>query len=106
MRDPQAHPDTVSLASMPAWLLQLITASAHRADGASREGDTPIPEGQRNNALFRLAKTLCRSGIGQEAIAAAMLLENERQCKPPLGEDEVLGIAANAVRYEPGAIDR
>jgi hypothetical protein len=42
-----------------------------------------------------------RRGFSEEAIAAALLVENEARCEPPLDEEEVRGIAASVARYAP-----
>lgn len=38
-------------------------------------------------------------GQGGESIVAALLVENERRCNPPLPEDEVRKIAASVAQY-------
>jgi putative DNA primase/helicase len=43
-------------------------------------------------------------GFSQGAIIAALLMENEQRCNPPLTEEEVLGIADSITRYEPGVL--
>jgi hypothetical protein len=60
-----------------------------------------IPQGQRNAALASLAGAMRRRGASEEAIAAALLVENQRRCDPPLSETEVRGIAKRIGRYAP-----
>jgi hypothetical protein len=60
-----------------------------------------IPQGERNNTLTSFAGTMRRRGMSQGAIEAALLAENTRRCDPPLGEDEVKGIAASVSHYPP-----
>ena len=64
----------------------------------------PIPEiisdGQRNAILTSLAGTMRRRGASQGAIEKA-LLEQNKQCSPPIDEEEVLRIAKSISRYEP-----
>ena len=59
----------------------------------------PIREGERNSTLAPLAGTLRCPGMTAEAIAAALLVENERRCDPPLPDDEVRKIARSIARY-------
>lgn len=65
----------------------------------------PIPERieerTRNDTLASMAGTMRRRGIGQEAILAALLEENNLKCKPPLPDEEVRQIAASISRYQP-----
>lgn len=65
--------------------------------------DGDIPSGQRNNALTSLAGTMRNRGMGEEAILAALLVENAKRCNPPLDESDVHTIAASVARYAPGA---
>jgi len=56
----------------------------------------PIPEGTRNDSLFRLGVRLARWGgrwFTPERVEEYLLSENERRCLPPLGEPEVRQIA-------------
>ena len=61
-----------------------------------------IPEGRRNDTLFRRACSMRAQGFDEEAILAAILNINRTQCDPPLPENEVRRIAKSASRYEPG----
>ena len=60
-----------------------------------------IPEGQRNDFLFKLAAAMRRYGCNQGTIEAALLSDNAQRCDPPLLDDEVKNIAASASRYKP-----
>jgi hypothetical protein len=61
-----------------------------------------IPEGRRNDSVFRRACSMRAQGFDEESILAAILTINRRQCDPPLPEDEVRRIARSASRYDPG----
>lgn len=61
-----------------------------------------IHEGKRNTTLTSLAGKLRRDSLGEESICAALLLENEQRCEPPLEANEVRAIARSISRYEPG----
>ena len=61
-----------------------------------------IPEGQRNDRLFRLGCALVHYHASPAAIRAALLAENAARCAPPLLEEEVARIVASATRYAPG----
>ena len=61
-----------------------------------------IPEGQRNDELFRLGLTLWRQGVTEETLVTALLSDNEKRCDPPLPEEEVKRIARSIARYPQG----
>jgi hypothetical protein len=62
-----------------------------------------IPKGERNDTLTSLGGSMRRRGMGEAAIAAALLVENANRCTPPLDEGEVRGIAKSVSSYEPEA---
>lgn len=98
-----AHPDDMPLASMPEWLIALITkaqAKQQSIDGQATGGDR-IADGQRNSTLASLAGSMRRRGFGPDAIESALLIENQSRCDPPLPESEVKVIARSVARYEP-----
>jgi hypothetical protein len=61
----------------------------------------PVPEGRRHDHLVSLAGRLRASGLSPESIEAALFIENERRCDPPLPEDEVRRIARSMNLYPP-----
>jgi putative DNA primase/helicase len=63
----------------------------------------PVDEGSRNAHLLSLAGSMRRKGLGEEAIRAALLEENQGRCQPALTEHEVAGIARSVARYSPGS---
>ena len=84
----------------------------HRHDGewngdGHRQPLTPlptqIPEGQRNDTLFRLGAALRHYAASAAAIQAALHAENAARCAPPLPDDEVDRIVASVTRYPPAA---
>ena len=98
------NPDLI--ADIPDFILDAL---AERADGKSSpaisvEGDT-IPEGSRNDRLFRLAAALRHKGLSADAIEAALMAENMEKCIPPLPDDEVKSIAKSAGRYPAGTLE-
>lgn len=48
-----------------------------------------IPEGKRNDTMFRLACSLQSKGLSDSAILAALDADNKAKCKPPLNESEL-----------------
>lgn len=93
-------PFKTDLAPLPQVILGLV-ARRLKSDRTARGEGEPIPQGQRNNRLAAIAGAMRRQGMGQTEIEAAILTVNESQCKPPLPEREVLGIARSVGRYKP-----
>lgn len=65
---------------------------------ADNDPDT-IPQGKRDDTLTRLAGQLRRIGLPAETIVAALRVENQRRCKPPLSDFEITKIARSIGRY-------
>ncbi|MFC2040430.1 bifunctional DNA primase/polymerase [Chloroflexota bacterium] len=91
--------DDAEIAPVPNWLIDLATKKLVKAE-ATPESLT-IPEGQRNHTLTSQAGTMRWRGMPQEAIEAALLEVNIRQCQPSLPESEVRTIAQSISRYPP-----
>jgi P4 family phage/plasmid primase-like protien len=92
-------PGTVLLSRIPSqWLSQSPTILAQKiASSSTPEGQHS--EGSRNNFLASIAGTLVNGGSSPEAVLAALIIENQRACRPPLAEAEVQQIAASISRY-------
>ena len=67
----------------------------------SPTGINPISEGQRNDTLARDAGAMRRRGLSPGAIMAALMVNNQERCSPPLPESEVKQIAYSVGRYAP-----
>lgn len=100
-----AHtPANTALAPLPDWLHSLMLEGRKTASEPRREANTQkVPEGGRNDALYRLACSLRSKGLGEAGITAALLEENRERCIPPLPAAEVEKIAKSAGRYERGS---
>lgn len=62
-----------------------------------------IPDGKRNETIYKLACSLQSRGLGDGSILAACLSENEAKCNPPLSDAEVGKIVDSALRHEKGS---
>jgi putative DNA primase/helicase len=60
----------------------------------------PIPEGHRNDTLFRLACALRRHGATTAEVYEWLVVNNSR-CRPPLDDAELAEIARSVSRYPP-----
>jgi hypothetical protein len=92
----------------------LTTIADHQADiealvanldeGRLLSAYTPIPDiipqGQRHNTLMSLAGTMWKRGMAVEAIEAALLITDARQCDPPHGTEHVHKIVESMRRWQ------
>lgn len=92
-------------ADCPAWLKALVCAQPPTVESTTTEADgNPIPSGQRNATLARLAGAMRRVGMGRAEIVAALHVCNTSRCRPPLPPAEVDRIGASVARYAPDMI--
>lgn len=78
----------------------LETIGGDAMERADELADT-VPEGERNTVLTSLAGTMRRRGMSTEAILAALGVENEARCVPPLTAAELQTIAESVASYTP-----
>ncbi|HZU22981.1 MAG TPA: primase C-terminal domain-containing protein, partial [Terriglobales bacterium] len=73
----------------------------HSADDDDSHDSEIIPEGERNTALTCYAGAFRAQGQTFQEIREQLLIINAKNCKPPLPEQEVEGIARSVARYKP-----
>jgi putative DNA primase/helicase len=112
---PGWHPARVDLSPAPPWLVDLARQASQPKmippDGPPIEGGvggnhflpraTAISEGARNSTLTSLAGSMRRKGFSEEAILAALRVDNAKHCDPPLPDAEIARIARSVSRYDP-----
>lgn len=86
-----------AIAELPQWLLKLITGKGSASESAPAEGAS-IPNGSRNDALFRFAMGQMRSGHHRDKVEKLVLDANTILCAPPMEEQEVRQIVENVYR--------
>src|SRR5262249_7272953 len=86
-------PEDTELAPLSESLRQIMVSPAPATDAPS--GDDVIPEGHRNEALYRIARGLLHR-LSREAALVAPLEENRRRCRPPLSNREISAIVDHA----------
>lgn len=98
------HPDEVPLAEPPAWLLALLKEPATMggaAPGVWRDRvSQQVREGQRNQAVARLAGHLLRRYVDPLVAHDLVQAWNKAQCVPPLDPGEVTRTVASISRSE------
>lgn len=83
-------------------ILSRTTRQAPPANTPPCAAGHAIQNGQRNATLASLAGSLRQKGLSQDSIAAALAVESEERCQPPLSKAEVDGIAASISQYPTG----
>ena len=86
----------------PAWLFALLSAPPKAESPPA--GSEAIPEGRRNEVLFRLGRSLRAKGLTEAGVLAALRAENAARCNPPLPETEIQRVAKSAATYQAGEI--
>lgn len=96
-------PSQVHLAEMPKWLIELLTTQNEQEQKIQKtlSEQKEFSEGGRNDALTQLAGSMRRKGHDADGIFAALKIFNEKNCNPPLSNEEVMSISKSVERYEP-----
>jgi hypothetical protein len=103
-RDPSSPRE---LAPPPLWLVQLATNGNGQSSRQAGHVDIAkilrgVPEGERNDTLFKLACSLRGASVPEEA-ATESVLRVAANCVPPLPQDEAREIVSNVyTRYPAG----
>lgn len=80
-------------ALLPRALVERAQRSRVKTVAATADtGREKVGEGGRNASMFRLACAIRDTGLGGDALRAAMALENEARFDPPMDESEVAEI--------------
>ena len=101
---PGHGPHDIEAATAPLWMVKRWGVSNGHAKERKRAepltDGQPIDDGNRDTLLTSLAGTMRRRGLSFEAIQAALLVTNERQCRPPLEDHLVIKVARSVAGYE------
>ena len=94
-------PEEYEIADADATVMKLLSV------GKKRELDKftapeKIPDGKRNDTIYKLACSLQAKGLADPSIYAACKAENVTKCNPPLDDDEVEKIVDSALRHDKG----
>lgn len=88
------------LAPAPDFLIAYLTAKQSKKEPAVMKGE--IPEGHRNNSLFRLLCSWYSLGVtSKEQLELIAMNANSILCKPPLSDSEVFRIVESIFKYDP-----
>ena len=89
---------TIPLAKMPEWLVEKIKAAGTNGHGYQMPKlDTMVEGSGRNDALYRLGRSMKAKGLPEEAVRDAMEATN-RRLQQPLGDRELRLLTANVMQ--------
>ena len=100
-------PASVAIADMPDWLFDLANKPKNKTSNVTCPAPVPynqsqdIPEGRRNDTLFRLGCSLWAKGFGYDNLTSKLNEINATKCRPPLDSKEVDNIVNSVIKYPP-----
>lgn len=105
--EPGHMPGEIPFAKLPPWWLGFLSGENEKGTATPQtfqiDGGT-IPEGSRNQTLFKTACSLRAKGLTESAIFSALCEVNDKQCIPPLDSNELRTIFDSAMKYKPGEL--
>jgi hypothetical protein len=93
--------DGLDLTPTPQWLIDSLVEKKQQDIKPPFKAPDMIPEGQRNDTLYRQACSLRDKGLSQSEILATIKTMNKDRCTPPLFEDEIYKLVASACQHQP-----
>ena len=98
--------DELYIADLPEKLLNFIQSKQNKKSNLNNKdigvnNDYTIPNGERNDVLFKYACSLRRRGISIDEIRF-LLKERNKNCAPPLDDEEIEKIINSIQRYSEG----
>jgi hypothetical protein len=98
------------LPELPEELLKIIQSPTRTEQGARERFDTAkalagVPEGQRDETVFKLACKLRNADVPRE-MAEELVIEAARNCRPPFSERAALDKVARAYQHYPPKQDK
>ena len=85
-------------------IIQKLVGDEFNAQPPAVSVPDEIPEGARDEILFKLACSMRKKGFDQPAILAAISETNRTRCKPPLSDDQIKKLVKSASQYERGEV--
>ncbi|MBE0564596.1 MAG: bifunctional DNA primase/polymerase [Krumholzibacteria bacterium] len=86
---------------LPSFIIERFPKTTSNGKAQPISDSEVIPEGRRDDTLFRLACRWRGQGHSESEILALATLHNAERCVPSLDDSQVLKIAKSAAKYEP-----
>lgn len=95
--------EEAGIADLPHWGVALMGELEPVTDAdAQRVEQKPVPEGRRNETLFRQCAKWRAASVPDEQLRASAHAFNREHCAPPLEAREVDTVVKSVLRYAPG----
>lgn len=97
-------PDETPIAEITDTVRQFLSIG-HEGDDEEFSVPSVVPNGKRNDTLYKLACSLQAKGLPDSAIFAAVSETNMKSCETPMDADEVKQVVTSALRHHKGELD-
>lgn len=95
-------PEEYDIRDADETVMELLSIGKKKVDVDKFTSPEKIPDGKRNDTIYKVACSLQAKGLGDGAILAACRAENEAKCDPPLTDEEVDKIVESALKHDKG----
>ena len=95
-------PEEYDIRDADETVMELLSIGKRKVDVDKFTSPDKIPDGKRNDTIYKVACSLQAKGLGDGAILAACRAENEAKCDPPLSDEEVDKIVESALKHDKG----
>lgn len=98
-------PEDCEIANVDETVKSFLSLKGKEKESSETESErfmapANIPEGKRNETLFKMAASLWSKNLSEEAILAALEVENNQKCNPPLNAEELKTIVKSVSKYD------
>lgn len=84
------------------FIFNSVNVEESKSSGEPLKVPDVIPEGHRDEMMFKLACKYQAMGMSDDAMLAALKAENQSRCQPPLSDKEIEKKIAQAQKYQKG----
>lgn len=95
-------PDEINLAELDDTVRKFLQIGKEKQTAERFQLPNIIPAGSRNSTLYRMACSMQAQGISDEAIMAAVVETNKKNCYEPLPDAEIAQIVRSALTHQKG----
>lgn len=97
----EQDPNEFILADATETVYKLIETASNNETTEFKPPEV-IQSGKRNETMYKYTCSLQSKGLTNEAITAAMEIENKQRCNPPLSDDELQKVLQSVFKFEKG----
>lgn len=97
-------PDEYEIAGADDTVINLVRSGKTKLSIKAAAINEELREGSRNDTLYRLACSLQSKGFDDEMILETITAVNNKQCRPPLSDNEIVKVVNSALKHDKGNI--